>query len=275
MNPTRVIGMIAVTLALPALLIGGLGAARADTGVLLRYRYTVGQHFTYRSVADVPPVLGVTLHNEGDVTQSLVTERLTIPMLVKYRYPDGSYSLKFGPFSGKAGLDGAPAAIDAGFYQIERVGSRGQIRTFTPYRPAGSQGSRSKTVLLLLAFPEAPVGVGSVWSSSQRVDFQPYGIFTETDSYTLAAFQTVGGRQVALLTTTGQAPAHLRQSTGSGIVVRLDGSLSSSGTARVFVDSGALLDQRTTSALSLTASASNGESLPVDTQETVTTTLLP
>lgn len=275
MNPTRMTGMIAATLALPALLTGASGTARADAAVLLRYRYTVGQHFAYRSVAEVPPVPGVTLRKAGAAIKPLLSERITMSMLVKYKYPDGSYSLKFGSFSGKVGVDGGPSAVGTGFYQIERVGSRGQIRALTAYRPAGSQGSPSRITLHLLAFPDAPVGIGSTWTSSQQVDFQPYGGFTEADTYTLAAFQTVAGRQVALLMTAGQAPIHIRQALGIGPVSALDGSLSSRGTARVFVDSGALLDQRTTVASSLTASVSNGLSLPIDTQETITTTLLP
>ena len=272
MDSTRRMRVIAVAL---ALLTSGLGAARADTGVLLRYRYTVGQHFTYLSVADVPLVPGVTVRKAGAAIQPLVSERLTIPMLVKYQYPDGSYSLKFGPVGGKISIDGFSSTPNANIYQIERVGPRGQLRALTTYGPTSSLKSEPRIAWLFLAFPETPIAIGSAWASTQRVDFQPYGTFTETDTYTLIGFGTVGGRRIALLGTTGIAPIHLPRSTVLDATVTLDGSLSSRGTARVFVDTGALLDQRITASIHVTVDTGAGASRTVQASETITTTLLP
>ena len=275
MDSTRRMRVIAVALALPALLTSGLGAARADAAVLLRYRYPVGQHFTYLSVGNVPPVPGVTLRNMGDAPQPLVAERLTIPMLVKYQYPDGSYSLKFGPSGGKIRIDGFPSTPNANIYQIERVGSRDQLRILTTYGPTSSLKSEPRIAWLFLAFPETPVAIGSAWASTQRVAFQPYGTFMETDTYTLIGFGTVGGRRIALLGTAGIAPIHLPRSTVLDATVTLDGSLSSRGTARVFVDTGALLDQRTTASIHVTVDTGAGASRTVQASETIATTLLP
>ena len=234
MKPNRCDGMIAATLALPALLAGGLGVGtrRCGSAAPVPVHGRAALHVPQRGSRCPPARRDRSQGGCCDPAPAVRADHHVAVREVPLSGTDRTAS-RFGSFSGKVGRGWCAFDSRPGFYQIERVGSRGQIRAFTAYSPAGSRGSQTKNCPAPAVLPRGSSRGG------QRLDRQPADRLTALRRLHRGRYvhprrvpNRSPDRQVALLTTTGQAPVHLRQALGFGPLSALDGSLSSSGTAR-------------------------------------------
>ena len=238
-------GTIVSALVLAGLTLGQIAPARAAKTVVLRYHFAQGQRVAYVitgstssvSAAGVSDILGLK-------------ERLSFSLKVLKVFSDGSANVRTDFGAGTLTYNGQDTALPLkGVYQIEHLAPDGHVLASKTYGVAegSSLGKIDISSSSTPPLPSGPVGVGSTWTSIQRISLGNFGTVTGTQHLRLLSFGSQHGRTTAVIRATSTGPVSLNISgitlsgtaitstdttiyAGDGTLVSVHGSVKINGT---------------------------------------------
>jgi len=230
MRRSVIVANITAALLIASLIAPVSANVHAAGGVLLRYHWTVGQHFSSSTVSSQDTSLVFPKLPAANQTSKEI-DRYTSVASVTKAFPDGSGIVHITYSNVSITKDGTTTKYPLKGYAIDvKVSSLGTVLSKTTIGKASADLPSDLTDPRPLEYPKAAIPVGGTWSKSQAIP--PLG--TMIEHIQLQSIGSVQGRQTATLAVKATVPIN---TSISGLAVT--GTLNASGTEVIFTDTSA------------------------------------
>ena len=227
-RPVTVLSIAAVVLSASLIApLSGSGQTHAAGGVLLRYHWTVGQHFSERATSS-QDIAVVFPKVPGASSTSKEIDRYISSYTVTKVFPDGSGLVHIVYSNVSITKDGKTAQYPLKGYALDlKVSTLGDVLSKTTTGKASADLPSDITDPTPIDYPKAAIPVGGSWTRSDTIA----SLGTMVEHLRLESVGSMQGRQTATLVVTAAVPIW---TTMNGMAVK--GTLTVSGKQVVFVD---------------------------------------